>query len=99
VLKSISMVIAVRTGIHRGWESDQDKTPRRAWVSCDSGDEGEWVTEAEYRAAGYSPEFESLPVKVVQSMPVPDDLWDKMCEADKRFIDEWIEKNAQKPNG
>jgi hypothetical protein len=31
-------------------------------------------------------------VKIVRSVPVSDDLGDHMCEADKRFIDEWIEK-------
>jgi hypothetical protein len=83
---------AMRIGVHRGYESDQDKRPRRAWVSEAPGEAGEWVTEAEYRAAGYSPEFDTLPVKIVRSVPVSDDLGDHMCEADKRFIDEWIEK-------
>jgi hypothetical protein len=82
----------MRIGIHRGYESDQDKTPRRAWVSEAPGKAGEWVTEAEYRAAGYSPEFDTLGVLIVRSIPVPDDLDDHMCEADKRFIDEWLEK-------
>jgi hypothetical protein len=88
----------MRIGIHRGYESDQNAIPRRAWISEAPGKGGEWVTETEYRAAGYSPEFDSLPMLIVQRapmrVPVPNDLDDRMCEADKRFIDEWIRKNA-----
>jgi hypothetical protein len=80
----------MRRGIHRGYQSDQEK-PRRAWISEAPGNAGEWVTEAEYRAAGYSPEFDSLPMLVVRSVPVSK-LDDRMCEDDKRFIGEWIEK-------
>jgi hypothetical protein len=87
----------MRRGIHRGWEADQDKRPRRAWISDAPGSAGEWGTEAEYRAAGYSPNFDSLPVKIVQRIPVPDDFWDTMPEADKRYIDEYLENKLGKP--
>jgi hypothetical protein len=83
-------------GIHRGYESDQNEMPRRAWVSEAPGESGEWVTEAQYRAAGYAPEFDTLPVLIVRAVPVPDDLDEQMCEVDKRWIDAWFKKNALK---
>jgi len=32
---------------------------------------GEWLSEVEYRAAGYMPDFDSLPVLVVRRLSSP----------------------------
>ena len=58
----------MRKGIHRGYKKDQDQAPRRAWVADDPMKDGEWVSEVEYRAADYSPDFDSLPVLVVERL-------------------------------
>jgi hypothetical protein len=57
---------------------------------------GKRVSEAEYRASGYSPEFESLPVLVVERISVgvlsADDL--DLLEADDReMVEECMKKN------
>jgi hypothetical protein len=56
----------VRKGIHRGYKSNAEKEPRRAWVAEAPGEAGEWLSEAEYRTGGYSPDFDSLPVLVAE---------------------------------
>ena len=54
----------MRKGIHKGYQDDPESA-RRAWVAEAPGEAGEWVSKSDYIAQGYSPDFESLPVKVV----------------------------------
>jgi hypothetical protein len=54
----------MRKGIHRGYKDDPESA-RRAWVAEAPGEAGEWVSKSDDIAQGYSPDFESLPVKVV----------------------------------
>jgi hypothetical protein len=42
--------------------------PNLAWVS--DGTTGARMTEDEYRAQGYVPDFDSLPVQIVERVPV-----------------------------
>jgi hypothetical protein len=47
--------------------------------------EGEWLTEDEYRAVGYSPDFDSLPVIVVERLgSFPLDI-DSLPACDREF--------------
>ena len=76
----------VRRGIHRGYKSEANQEPRRAWVADAPGATGEWVSETEYRAAGYSPDFDSLPVRVVvASAAIPIEI-DDLPEVDREFV-------------
>jgi hypothetical protein len=56
----------MRKGIHRGYKLNADEEPKRAWVAEVAGGAGEWLSEAEYRAGGYSPDFDRLPVLVTE---------------------------------
>jgi len=76
----------MRKGIHRGYISDADKEPRRAWVSEAPGEIGEWLSEDEYRESGYSPNFESLPFKVVERVGTVPISADDLPEADRIFL-------------
>ncbi len=53
----------------------------RVWVSEGTGKDGEWMTEAEYRASGYLPEFESVPKLIVQRIG-PISILPEHCDAD-----------------
>jgi hypothetical protein len=64
-------------------------------VRVSDGQSGARMTEEQYRVGAHLPEFDSLPVLVVQRIPVTD--IDDPCEDDKRFIDEWSKKNAARP--
>jgi len=57
----------MRHGIHRGTLED-GKDAERAWVSEAPGEAGEWLTEAQYRASGLSPDYDSLMHLVVQRL-------------------------------
>ncbi|CAN7384777.1 hypothetical protein [Mesorhizobium sp. LjNodule214] len=79
-------------GIHRRLGAGGE--PNSAWISSEGM--GERVTEDEYRARGYSPEFESLPVLVVERTAVrelsTDDL-DQLEADDREMVEEWMKKN------
>jgi hypothetical protein len=75
-------------GIHRRIGSNGQ--PSTAWVS--DGDRGATVTEEEYRARGYEPSFDSLPILIVQRIPVTN--LDDLCDDDKQFIDQQTSKNT-----
>ncbi|MBZ9868580.1 hypothetical protein LB515_24675 [Mesorhizobium sp. CA15] len=72
-------------GIHR--RIGTDGAPNSAWVSSEGV--GERISEDEYRARGYLPEFDYLPVLIVQRVPVTsaDD------DQDREIIEEWIKNN------
>ena len=55
----------MRKGIHRGYETT---AMAKAWVAVAPGEVGEWISEDEYRKAGYSPEFDRLPTLVVRRL-------------------------------
>jgi hypothetical protein len=70
-----------------------DEAPKAFVAEADSL--GHWVTEADYRAAGYLPEFDELGVRIIQTIwmqidphAVPE------IEAEIRIAEERI--NAQK---
>jgi len=69
-------MLARMKGIHR--KIGVSGAPNSAWIS--DGTTGEFVNENEYRARGYAPEFDSLPILIVQRVPVteapvsPDDM-------------------------
>jgi len=78
--------VLVRRGIHRGFKSKADQQPRRAWVADAPGEAGEWLSEDEYRAGGYSPDFDSLPVLVVQHLgSVPLDV-DELPPGEREYV-------------
>ena len=79
-------------GIHRTVGSGVE--PNSAWVSSEGI--GERISEGEYRARGYVPEFESLPVLVVTRTAArelsADDL-DQLEDDDRATVEEWMKKN------
>ena len=83
----------MRKGIHRGFKSQVDKEPRRAWVAETTGDAGEWLLEADYRAGGYAPSFDSLPMLVAEAMSVGPANLDDLPEVDREFVREYLERN------
>jgi hypothetical protein len=78
-------------GIHRRVGTGGE--PNSAWVG--DGMTGARISEEEYRAGGYLPEFDSLPVLIVQRVPV---TWrdDELCNDDREFIEEMMKKNANR---
>jgi hypothetical protein len=86
--------VAMLKGIHRRTGSLQDQEPNRAWVSENAGDVGEWVTEDEYRARGYEPEFEKLPVVIVRRVPTTGS--EEPPEVDRLYLENYIrEKDSR----
>ena len=82
----------MRKGIHRGLKLTADQEPNRAWVAEAAGGAGEWLSEAEYRAGGYSPDFDSLPVlvvKLVGSGPVDVDA---LPPEDREYVRQYLER-------
>ena len=49
------------------------------------------MTEAEYRAGGYSPEFESLPFQIFQRVTATDT---ELPEVDRVYLEELGRKNT-----
>ena len=79
-------------GIHRGYKSDANKEPRRAWVAEAPGAPGQWLSETEYRAAGYSPDFDSLPLVVTEVLcHGPADI-DALPPEDREFVRKYLER-------
>jgi hypothetical protein len=67
---------------------------RRAWVSEAPGEAGEWLSESDYRASGYTPDFDSLPVLIVQRIASVAISTDHLPEADREFFER--EKNTDR---
>jgi hypothetical protein len=86
----------MRHGIHRGFKSSANKEPKRAWVADDQGKAGEWLSEADYRAAGHSPDFDNLPHLVVEILSAGLADMDDLPESDREFVRDYLErgKNA-----
>jgi hypothetical protein len=59
--------------------------PPSAWVAEGPDLSGERLSEVDYRARGYLPEFDLLPVRIVQRVPVSSH---ETPEADRSFIEE-----------
>jgi hypothetical protein len=82
----------MRKGIHRGYKSNADKEPKRAWVAEAPGGAGEWLSEAEYRAGGYSPDFDSLPVLITEILGHgPVDI-DALPPEDREYVRKYLER-------
>jgi hypothetical protein len=82
----------VRKGIHRGYKSNIEKEPRRAWVAEAPGEAGEWLSEADYRAGGYSPDFDSLPMLVTEILwSGPIDI-DALPPDEREYVREFLER-------
>ena len=79
-------------GVHRSVGTGTE--PNSAWVSSEGI--GERISEDEYRARGYLPEFESLPVLVTERIFVgqllPNEL-DQLEDVDREIVEEWMKKN------
>ena len=55
------------------------------------------LTEQQYRDGGYAPDFDALPTLVVQRVFVTAGDESLLCEDDRRWIEEWMVKNAPRP--
>jgi hypothetical protein len=86
----------MRRGIHRGYASDEKRGLRRVWVSDGPGKAGEWLSEVEYRARGYLPSFDSLPVKIVQRTKAVQVRVDDLPQADREFVSQWMNKEDKR---
>jgi hypothetical protein len=79
-------------GIHRSVGTGAE--PNSAWVSSEGI--GERISEDEYRARGYLPEFENLPLRVTQRIfagqLLPNEL-DQLEDVDRAMVEEWMKKN------